>query len=135
MTLYKPVGNTTQFTDETGRAQDIDSIMEIDHVIRVLKSGNVTDSVANIYAPEVHNGEWEGDEWTEFSHGYTGQHRILSPMHDSEYVGGQLATDMLERPGFYVVVDCKWDGDHDPDGEEYEDGVAEGWMLMHKSAD
>lgn len=121
MSSYERVRRS--FKDEYGRIQTLNSIMEIDHVVRVDSNGNITDDTG-LYAPEVFDGSWEGFDWTEFSHGYTTQHGVQTPMHNSEYVGGRLADDMLAKPGYYVAVACTWDGD-----------VTEGWMLMFRELD
>lgn len=49
--------------------------------------------------------------------GYTGQYGYNGPvMHSSEYIGGRLARDILERPGIYVSVIVGLLDDEEPAG-------------------
>jgi hypothetical protein len=109
-------------------AETLNSVMEFDHVIQVHSDGSVTEPVG-IRAPEVYvdldeDGQIIGvvsdsrdgvdvlsmpADW-HFMHGYTGQHNSSSHsfiMHNSEYVGGKMARDILDQPGFYVAVAVK----------------------------
>lgn len=92
---------------------DLNSIMEIDHVITVGADGTVSDGPAGLYAPEVWHVDGArspedidimGTGWEPLT-GYTGQHAYSGAvMHASEYVGGRLERDILATPGTYVAV-------------------------------
>lgn len=78
-------------------------VMEFDRVIRVHADGTVS-FPNDIWAPELHDGDLLGDEWGLLD-GYSGQYRYSGPMmHQSEFIGGQMARDILERPGYYVAL-------------------------------
>jgi hypothetical protein len=97
--------------------ETLNDMMEFGHVIRVLPGGEATDA-EGVYAPEVSvqldaegsilpgpAGEPLVEGW-ELMTGYTGQYGYRGPiMHASEYVGGRMEEDILERPGLYVVVE------------------------------
>lgn len=107
---------------------NLNDVMEFDHVIRVHEDGTVTDGVKNVWAPEVYseddgppamNGDWK------LMNGYSGQDRYSGPiMHPSEFIGGQMARDILETPGLYVaiVVDTI-------------DGEADGWAVAYRETE
>jgi hypothetical protein len=96
---------------------DLDALMKPDHVIRVYPDGTISDPYPmrvdgrEIYAPELHDGHLCGDGWR-LLNGYSGQWMYPGPiMHASEFIGGRLARDILERPGLYVaLVDYPADG-------------------------
>lgn len=94
---------------------NLNQLMEFDHVIRVHEDGTVMEE-PNTYAPELHDGELEGNGWTLLD-GYSGQYGYSGPiMHDSEYIGGGMADDILSTPGVYVaLVDYPLD-DSEPEG-------------------
>jgi hypothetical protein len=107
---------------------NLNSIMEFDHVIEVHADGSVTEP-RGIYAPELHDGEIEGKEWSLITMGYTGQHGYRGPlMHDSESIRGHLADDILAAPGVYVAVANYLD---DSEGGNGGDGV-EGWAVARR---
>lgn len=90
--------------------------MEIDHVIEVTDTGDVVDR-SDMYAPSLYDSALETtSEWTLLD-GFSGQDRYSGPiMHASEYVGGRMATWILEHPGIYVaLVDYPLD-DTEPEG-------------------
>lgn len=77
--------------------------MEFDHVVHVDVAGNVTDAT-DVYAPSLFDGALEGTAWT-LMDGYSGQQGYSGPlMHQSEFVGGGMETDILANPGFYVTL-------------------------------
>lgn len=85
---------------------NLNALMEIDHVIMVDPSGRVTEP-RDVYAPEVYSDE--GTEYVdrpwELLTGYTSQYGYRGPvMHPSEYVGGKLADHILSTPGYYVAL-------------------------------
>lgn len=111
----------------------LDDVMEFDHVIRVDANGTITDSLPNqsvYWAPEVtwQNGTHHisGEGWT-LMDGYSGQYGYRGPvMHPSEFIGGQMADEILSTPGLYVAVDVR---DLDaPDGHN----ETAGWAVARK---
>ena len=83
---------------------DLDAMMDFDHVVQVHADGTVTDGPEGTYAPDLHEGNLESDDWTLLD-GYSGQYGYAGPlMHQSEYVGGGMARDILARPGLYVTL-------------------------------
>lgn len=107
-------------------AENLNKVMEFDHVIRVNEDGTVDDRNTGKHAPELvmeldEDGQslYFNDEdlheeartsgWT-LMQGHTGQHGYRGAvMHPSEFVGGSLAEYILERPGYYVttIVECE----------------------------
>jgi hypothetical protein len=95
-------------------AQNLNELMEFDHVIEVHADGTVTDR-NDIYAGEIVRQPLtaEGDAidapvvaagW-ELLDGYSGQDRYSGPcMHPSEFIGGRIAQDILDEPGVYVAL-------------------------------
>jgi hypothetical protein len=90
------------------------NVMDFDHVIEVHEDGTVTDAASAIWAPEVSvvGGDYRnpaidaqsGRVWSLMT-GYSGQYLYHGPiMHDSEYIGGRMADDILSEPGVYVAV-------------------------------
>lgn len=99
---------------------NLNSVMEFDHVIRVHADGTVTDE-PNVHAPELYDGELGGTGWT-LLNGYSGQYNYAGPiMHNSEYIGGGLARDILAQPGVYVALVNGTLSDDEDD--------AEGWAV------
>lgn len=47
-------------------------------------------------------------------------------MHNSEFIGGGMAEDILAEPGYYVSLVCYW-----PDGEDSDEDetYVEGWAV------
>ena len=79
----------------------LNDLMEFDHVIAVWPDGSITEPTG-VYAPDLHNGELEGDDWTLLD-GFSGQDRYSGPiMHASEFIGGGLERHIRENPGLYV---------------------------------
>lgn len=123
--------------------------MYFDHVIRITEDGTVEDAPGE-YAPEVvvecadddagsitreaeaaMIAHVEAQGW-ELMTGYTGQYGYSGPiMHVSEYVGGQMETDIRETPGLYVVVEPT--GIYSSEEQEERDsGEAIGWVVARK---
>lgn len=111
-------GNT--YTGVT--ADNLNEVMEFDTVVSVFSNG-VVEVLPNIYAPDVtqyidEHGSAPNEpeicqseptiaapDYWEFLTGYTGQHGYNGAcMHQSEYVGGRLAQDILDEPAVYCVV-------------------------------
>jgi len=106
---------------------NLNSVMEFDHVVYSDGKGNVTWS-PNVVAPEVywdtgtHHMDTGGVPWSLMS-GYTGQYGYNGPvMHTSEFIGGTMADDILSEPGYYVALVVE-DMD-DPDNPA-------GWVVAH----
>jgi hypothetical protein len=126
--------------------QDLNKIMEFDHVIRVTDYGTTEDGPSNVYAPDsvyvdvdsdgqiVGDAEsdmiarLEGEGWTALN-GWSSQYLYAGPiMHASEYVGGALAGYVLESPGLYVIVAVECMG---PD-EDSDNGEPAGWLILRR---
>lgn len=109
---------------------NLNALMEFDHVIEVHADGTVTEPTA-IWAPEVsmvrsdpRNPQISSRQGWELLNGYSGQFTYSGPiMHDSEYIGGKMADDILAEPGVYVAVVVS-----DDDAEDEEDRDA-GWAV------
>lgn len=87
---------------------DLSSLMGFDHVIQVHADGMVTDAPDTVHAPDLYDGELHhspgSPEWT-LMDGYSGQYGYSGPlMHQSEFIGGGLARDILAAPGYYVAL-------------------------------
>ena len=117
-------------------ADDLNAVMEFDHVIYSHGDGTVSD-VSGVYAPEVHGGDTFTHGTWELLRGRTGQYGYDGPcMHPSEYVGGGLARDILNTPGLYVACadyeqcndDDKCDGCAEDTGCEY---APASWVIAH----
>lgn len=139
-------GSPVMWSAETGwtdprrevAADKLNDVMEIDHVIRVHEDGRVSD-VSGEYAPELIDEEIMGEGWKFFTAGYSGQDRYSGPiMHNSEYIGGQLARDILTTPGIYVAVAAYYSADEDEsdedESESEETGTWDGWAVVRKDA-
>lgn len=128
-----------------GTVDNLNDLMEIDHVVTVHADGTVSDGPQSLYAPSVYGDsstgteEIQGDGWEFASIGYTGQYGVRQQpgMHDSEFIGGQLARDILATPGTYVAVAVWWPVDEDDANvteQEIEDGgVWEGWVVLRRT--
>lgn len=128
--------------DENGvpvTAAELNGVMDIDHVIEVLPTGHVRPR-ADIYAPTLHQEEIESGAGWEPIRGYSGQYFPTAEgraknfiMHNSEFIGGRLADDILSRPGIYVVVVATWDPDEEDDDDDGET-LIEGWAVLYQEA-
>jgi hypothetical protein len=81
-------------------------LMEFDRVIEVLADGSVIDR-PDIYAPSLYDGDLDThhDKPWALLDGYSGQDRYSGPMmHQSEFIGGRMARDILDEPGIYVAL-------------------------------
>jgi hypothetical protein len=100
---------------------NLNRIMDIDHVVYIDSLGRVTDA-EGMYGPEVIDSDGtlslssQRAGWTVLD-GYSGQYGYSGPvMHPSEYIGGSLARDIVNTPGFYVAL-IVLDDDEDEHGE------------------
>lgn len=125
-------------SDERARAAS----MEFDSPFTVGRSGAVHFNTGVAYVPSVmHDDEHdivldgvphkEADTWEVFSTGYTGQHGYNGGvMHASEYMGGRLLDDIMERPGIYVIVAVEVEPDEE---DEYPEPA--GWTVLRLKDD
>jgi hypothetical protein len=140
---------------------DLNTLMEIDHPVRVIHVGGsasnvmVVDAGDGFYAPEVYlpvdrDGQITAGGEAEMLHaaesagwdlmfGLSGQVGGLRSalMHPSEFVGGGVQDAILERPGVYVAcaVECLLAFVDDEISSEDQDRVeAEpaGWVIAYK---
>lgn len=101
---------------------NLNAVMEFDHVIIVEEGGIVHTEQTGEHAPDLLDGELSDSAWS-LLNGYSGQYGYSGPiMHPSEFVGGRMADDILSAPGFYVVI-----ADYPGDGEE-----PDGWAVAFK---
>jgi hypothetical protein len=125
----RDVHGNRAFTYEGGVIMTLNDIMDPDHIIQVQPDGTITEP-QGIYAPELNDGELEGDEWSLLD-GWSGQYSYRGPiMHPSEYIGGALADHIIENPGYYVAVMNYMDDDGDGNGVE-----PDGWAVAFKEAE
>jgi hypothetical protein len=92
--------------DRTARHAELREAMDFDVVIFVDRDGSIT-TKPDIHAPELTDDTLYTDERAKWSlmTGYTGQYCYNGPiMHESEYIGGKLADDILATPGLYVAL-------------------------------
>lgn len=118
---------------------NLNSIMEFDHVIQVHEDGTVTDGPPGVYGPELtaisdedgsHTADTDPDlirnaqrQGWELQTGWTGQYAYHGPcMHQSEYIGGALAKHILATPGLWVATVI-----------EEDDGEATCWAFAYRS--
>lgn len=100
-------------------ADNLNQAMEFDHVIQVHADGAVTDAPDTVHAPELYDDELHHHTfgpltWT-LMNGYSGQHGYSGPMmHQSEFIGGGLARDILAAPGYYVALVNRTSDDAEP---------------------
>lgn len=135
------MGITLNEPGERISPDQLNAYMEFDHVIEVLPTGLVRPR-ADIYAPSVCGEDGIEDTAWQPLKGYSSQGSgIINQaenwhMHDCESVGGQLARDILARPGIYVAVWITWDpGTCDEDADEYgEEPTIEGWCVLFQEA-
>ena len=106
----------------------LNELMEFDHVVTVHDDGTVTDGPSSLYAPSLYDDELDDRRWSFFTTGYSGQDSYSGPiMHNSEYIGGRLASDLLASPGIYAAVLAHWTPEPYR-GEDYDD--VEGWAIV-----
>ena len=105
------------------------------------EQGHADPVVEDDFAPDVWGQQGQG--WEFFSRGYTGQHGYNGPeMHQSEYLGGRLADDILATPGEYAVVGVNYDCDEDMCGEHWDPMTqrcpefphVESWVVVRRDA-
>lgn len=132
-------------------AENLNSVMEFDHVIRVNADGTVTDRVEDApyfdealrcYLTDPETWLWETEvnlpEGWHLMNGYSGQHGYSGPeMHVSEFIGGRMARDILETPGDYVALVVESDCGYTEEFCSEESGCdcePAGWVVAFKPA-
>lgn len=99
---------------------------EFDYPFRITDT-SFEDGLTDVWAPSLCDDELDSEGW-EFVNGYSGQYRYSGPiMHNSEFLGGRMALDVLDTPGVYVCVIANWSPDEDDDEDS---DTAEGWALL-----
>jgi hypothetical protein len=119
----------------------LNDVMQFDHVIRINPDLSLDEHpTPHVYAPESvisvdDNGQILADDEKAFTeylrsqgwevlNGYSGQSGYAGPiMHASEYIGGSLADDILDKPGLYVTCTVETLDDS---------GEAAGWVVCHR---
>lgn len=115
---------------EWTRDMPLNEIMDFDSVVEVKDNGQIVYR-PDEYAPELLDEQIDSDEWEFFSTGYTGQHGYRGPiMHNSEFIGGRLESDILSTPGVYVAVVASWTPGEEDDPDE--GTILEGWAILRK---
>lgn len=130
-------------------AENLSSVMDFDHIIRVHEDGTVTHDRDDFSAPvltmevdadgqSVHANDEDliaqakASGWT-LVDGFSSQYRYHGPvMHSSERIGGNMAVAILETPGYYVslVVECEGP-ENDPEENENPLDPA-GWAVAYR---
>lgn len=128
--------------DKEINAQEFDQVFQI-------TEGGVLDGPAGIYAPESVENDSEHDilvdgvpkrgltstGWQALE-GYTGQYGYDGAvMHDSEFIGGHLANDMIEMSATYEAegTPLLWTKVLASYEEEGEDEIQyEGWVILYR---
>ena len=101
----------------------LNTIMDIDAVVEILPGRRVKYR-SDILAPCVYDEQLDNDRWT-LMNGYSGQDSYSGPiMHNSEFIGGRMAEDILNEPGVYVALAAYWTWGDDED-------LVEGWAVAH----
>jgi hypothetical protein len=110
----------------------LSDLMEFDHVIEVHADGSVTNApnIRELWAPELMNDELPDNCGWSLMGGYTGQEGGGDTMHDSEFIGGNMARDILATPGYYVAIVGYWLSDDD----ETDEVVLEGWAVAYRES-
>jgi hypothetical protein len=117
-------------------AEQLSNLMEFDRVIYVDESGEASNQTYAIDAPEAPEAYWRDGEdvilsggssdWT-LLRGASGQHAYQGAcMHESEYIGGGLARNILETHGYWVSLVVY---DEAPEDEDADQIV--GWALAY----
>lgn len=109
----------------------LSNVMDFDHVVTVHDDGTVSDDESGLYAPDVYMDSdltvtvtpgWE------LLNGYSGQDRYSGPvMHESEFIGGGMARDILSEPGEYVAV-IVYSLDTEDDGDDIAGWAVARWI-------
>lgn len=126
--------------------EELQNAMEFDRIVLVDTEGNISntyisagdvDSYFDLSVGEDGTDYFEMSEGWTLLQGYTGQYGYNGPvMHPSEFIGGRLARDILETPGYYVALvvnaPCDYDGTTECDIETGCDCEPAGWAIAFK---
>jgi hypothetical protein len=108
-------------------ADTLDELVDFDRPFYV--SPEKTLEFTEDIAPDILDDELSDEGW-EFVTGYSGQHGYSGPiMHSSEFFGGRMAQDVLDRPGVYAITAAHYSPDEDDDTEET---IMDGWALLRR---
>lgn len=124
------------FDDDAHMCREgLSNAMDFDHCVTVHDDGTVTDAVG-VWAPTLMDEELDSNKWEFFTTGYSSQYGYSGPiMHNSEFIGGRLADDILSTPGTYVSVVAYWTGEDETDDDENDEPIVEGWAIVRLSDD
>jgi hypothetical protein len=112
---------------QTVTPDKLSDVMEFDHVIRVHADGTVSDGPDGLYF-ELYDDELSAPDGWELMNGYSGQYGYSGPvMHNSEFIGGGMARDILAAPGLYVALVSYYSPE--PDDDDGEPMLEEGWAI------
>lgn len=122
---------TIDYSPQTISAEELNDAAEFFSPFLVNEDGTV--ELSGNFEPDEVIGNYPergdifiSDGWTAWSHGYTGQWGYSGPvMHDSEYLGGRLAEDILSTPGEYCLMPVTYLG-----YLGWEDSQDEGWIVL-----
>lgn len=97
---------------------ELNDVMEFDHVVEVHKDGTVTDCDIHGYfylsVDSEGNDHFDMSAGWELLTGFTGQYSYNGPvMHSSEFIGGGLEKHIRETPGYYVALVVEATGEHE----------------------
>lgn len=93
-------------------SKTLNDIMDLDSVVMITDTGSVIDGVYPWQHPEIHDDVMsqpdgsQGVQWTLI--GRSGQQGGGQHMHNSEFIGGGLADEILGQSGYYVAIVCSW---------------------------
>ena len=122
----------TYVRTEPVEPQYLGDIMDFDSVIEVDDAGRVQFR-PEAYAPDVYETDSGiavdgAPAWT-LMDGYSRQDRYAGPvMHESEFIGGRIAEDILDTPGIYVAV-VVYDYTEDALDNNDGNGPIVGWAI------
>ncbi len=109
---------------------ELNDLMEFEHVIEVKEDGTVVDGPKGLYAPGLFDEDLSDPTWTLLD-GFSRQDGYSGPiMHPSEYIGGAMAEWILDHPGYYVAIVSFYT----PEDEE-DRGEVDGWAVAYMEVD
>lgn len=125
--------------DLHGDPYALSKVMDFDRVILIDEAGEIHDRTYHIDAPETPEAYWRDGEdvvlvgdsrWT-LLRGASGQHAYQGAcMHESEFIGGGLARNILDTHGYWVSLVVY---DETPEDEDADPIV--GWALAYMEED
>lgn len=99
--------------------QSLDDLMEFDTVVYSYGDG-VNAEVLNISAPYFEGEDWLEAGW-ELIKGRSNQYGYSGPAFDpSEYIGGGLADDILNKAGYYCAL------------YDLDDDCGDAWFIAYR---